>query len=125
MATVTETDLQQVKDLIISLHSETQQQIADLALNTHQQIADSNTRLNLGLAEVKEEIKELKAELKSVDIQINDYLRLLLPQISPVSKLPVIDHQQRLQSGQKPQLFSQIPKTRSVALLSLVLPSSR
>jgi hypothetical protein len=72
MATVTETDLQQVKDLIISLHSETQKQIADLALNTHQQIADFNARLNLGLAEVKGEIKELKAELKSVDIQIND-----------------------------------------------------
>jgi hypothetical protein len=83
MATVTETDLQQVQDLIVSLHSETQKQIADgnaamqkqiadLSLNTHKQIADLNARLNLGLAEVKGEIKELKAELKSVDIQIND-----------------------------------------------------
>jgi hypothetical protein len=83
MATVTETDLQQVQDLIVSLHSETQKQIADgnaamqkqiadLSLNTHKQIADLNARLNLGLAEAKGEIKELKAELKSIDIQIND-----------------------------------------------------
>jgi hypothetical protein len=94
MATVTETDLQQVKDLIISLHGETQRQIADggaatqkqiadgnaamqkqitdLALNTQQQIADLNARLDIGLAEVKGEIKEMKAEIKSVDIRMSD-----------------------------------------------------
>jgi hypothetical protein len=127
MATVTETDLQQVKDLIISLHGETQKQIfngseatqkqiadsnaatqrqitdsnavmqrqitdsnaamqkqmtdgyaamqrqiAELALNTHQQIADLNARLDVGLIEVKGEIKEMKAEIKSVDIRMSD-----------------------------------------------------
>jgi hypothetical protein len=63
MATVTETDLQQVKELIISLHGEiqkqmtdgnavTQKQIAELALNTQEQIAGVKGEIKLTIAQL-------------------------------------------------------------------------
>ncbi len=61
MATVTDTDLQQLRDLITTLHAATQQQIAEM-----------DKRIEIGLSEVKGEIKEVKAEIKGIHTEITD-----------------------------------------------------
>jgi hypothetical protein len=61
MTTATGTDLQQLKDLIITGNTATQKQIADLALE-----------MKVGFAEVKGDIKELRAELKGLDAKFEE-----------------------------------------------------
>ncbi len=61
MATVTDTDLQQLRDLITTLHTDTQKQIAELS-----------TRMDVGLSDIKGEIKEVKAEIKGIQTQVSD-----------------------------------------------------
>jgi peptidoglycan hydrolase CwlO-like protein len=79
MATVTDTDLQQLKDLITTLHAVTQKQITDGNTAIQRQITDGNAAIQkqiagveIGLSEVKGEIKEVKAEIKGVQIQVSD-----------------------------------------------------
>jgi hypothetical protein len=61
MTTATGIDLQQLKDLIITGNTATQKQIADLALE-----------MKVGFAEVKGDIKELRAELKGLDAKFEE-----------------------------------------------------
>jgi hypothetical protein len=61
MATVTDTDLQLLRDLITTLHADTQKQIADLS-----------SKIDLGLSDIKGELKEVKAEIKGIQTQISD-----------------------------------------------------
>lgn len=61
MSTVTDTDLQQLKDVIIASQTATQKQITDLTLE-----------MRLGFSEVKGEIKELKAEIKGIHTELTD-----------------------------------------------------
>ena len=61
MATVTDTDLQQLRDLITTLHADTQKQIAALS-----------SKVDQGLSDIKGEIKEVKAEIKGIQIQVSD-----------------------------------------------------
>jgi chromosome segregation ATPase len=72
MATVTDTDLQQLRDLITTLHSDTQKQITDGNAAVQKQIAELATRLDLGLSDVKGELKEVKAEVKGIQTQVSD-----------------------------------------------------
>jgi predicted nucleic acid-binding Zn-ribbon protein len=90
MTTATDTDLQQVKDLINASNAATQKQIADLALNTQKQIADLaaitqkqiydtqkqfadlTQRVEVGFAEVKGDIRELRSELKALDTKFDE-----------------------------------------------------
>ncbi len=67
MTTAIGTDLQQLKDLIITGNTATQKQITELATNTQKQIADLALEMKVGFAEVKGDIKELRAELKGLD----------------------------------------------------------
>jgi hypothetical protein len=87
MATVTDTDIQQLKDLITAGQLATQRQIADLATITQKQITDGSTAIQkqltdgnaamqkqiagveVGLAEVKAVIKGIHTEL--TDIKTN------------------------------------------------------
>ncbi len=98
MATVTDTDIQQLKDLITTGQLATQRQIAELSASTQKQITDGNTTIQkqitdgnttiqkqitdgndavqkqiagveVGLAEVKAEIKGIHTEL--TDIKVN------------------------------------------------------
>jgi cell division septum initiation protein DivIVA len=48
MATVTDTDLQQLRDLITTLHADTQKQITDGNAAVQKQIAELATRLTWG-----------------------------------------------------------------------------
>ena len=85
MTTATDTDLQQVKDLITTgnaatqkqiadLAATTQKQIADLAIATQQQIAKLEQRVEVGFSEVKGDIKNLDTKFeektKSLDQRI-------------------------------------------------------
>jgi peptidoglycan hydrolase CwlO-like protein len=90
MTAATDTDLQQVKDLITTLHTATQKQItdgnaalqkqiADLALNTQKQIADLDKRMDVGFANVETkftklegDIRELRSELKALDTKFDE-----------------------------------------------------
>jgi Spy/CpxP family protein refolding chaperone len=65
MATVTDTDIQQLKDLITAGQLSTQKQIAD----GHEAIQKQITGVEVGLAEVKAEIKGIHTEL--TDIKLN------------------------------------------------------
>ncbi len=83
MATVTDTDLQQLRDLITTLHADTQKQITDGNAAVQKQITDGNaavqkqiaelaTRMDVGLSDVKGELKEVKAEIKGIQTQVSD-----------------------------------------------------
>lgn len=71
MSTVTDTDLQQLKDLITAGQLATQQQIADLALNTQKQIADlsANTQQQIadGNATTQKQIADLAVKIGVLD----------------------------------------------------------
>jgi uncharacterized protein YpuA (DUF1002 family) len=83
MTTATDTDLQQVKDLITAGNAATQKQIADLALstqkqiselatNTQKQIADLTLEMKVGFAKVEGDIRELRSELKALDTKFDE-----------------------------------------------------
>jgi hypothetical protein len=55
MATVTDTDIQQLKDLIITSNAATQQQIAEM-----------DKRIEVGLAKVETEIKGINTQLADI-----------------------------------------------------------
>jgi hypothetical protein len=52
MTTATDTDIQQIKDLITAGNVATQKQIADLAITTQKQIADLKLEMRLVFANV-------------------------------------------------------------------------
>ncbi len=87
MATVTDTDLQQLRDLITSLHTATQKQIADGTAatqrqitdgtaTTQKQIVDGNAATQQQIAEVDKRIEvglaKVEAEIKGIQTQIGD-----------------------------------------------------
>jgi hypothetical protein len=90
MTTATDTDLQQVKDLITAGNAATQKQIADLGLNTQQQIAtlekqilNLDKRVDAGFAQVDLKLAnlekrvdvgfaEVKGELKNLDTKFDE-----------------------------------------------------
>ena len=97
MTTATDTDIQQIKDLITAGNAATQKQIADLAISTQTQIADLTLEMRLGFAnvdtkftavreeirvgfanvdtkfaEVKGDIKELRSEVKALDGKLEE-----------------------------------------------------
>jgi hypothetical protein len=66
MATVTDTDLQQLRDLITSLHSATQKQITDGNAAIQQQVAEVDKRIEVGLAKVEAEIKGIQTQIGDI-----------------------------------------------------------
>ncbi len=79
MATVTDIDLQQLKDLITAGSNTTQKQIADLALINQQQFAKLEQRIEIGFAKVETsfakvegDIRELRSELKTLDTKFEE-----------------------------------------------------
>jgi hypothetical protein len=97
MTTATDTDIQQIKDLITAGNVATQKQIGDLAISTQKQIADLTLEMRLGFAnvdtkftavreemrvgfanvdtkfaEVRGDIKELRSEVKSLDGKVEE-----------------------------------------------------
>jgi predicted amino acid-binding ACT domain protein len=74
MTTATDTDLQQVKDLITAGNAATQKQIADLALSTQKQIADLTLEMKVGFAKLEGDIKNLDTKFeektKNLDLRI-------------------------------------------------------
>jgi hypothetical protein len=90
MATVTDTDLQQLKDLITAGNIATQKQItdgstamqkqiADLALSSQQQFAKLEQRIEVGFAKVETsfakvegDIRELRSEPKALDTKFDE-----------------------------------------------------
>ena len=102
MTTATDTDIQQIKDLITAGNVATQKQIADLAISTQKQIADLTLEMRLGFAnvdtkftavreeirvgfanvdtkfaEVKGDIRELGSEVKALDGKLEEKTRNL------------------------------------------------
>jgi tetrahydromethanopterin S-methyltransferase subunit G len=79
MATATDVDLQQLKDLITAGNAATQKQIADLALSSQQQFAKLEQRIEVGFAKVETsfakvegDIRELRSELKALDTKFEE-----------------------------------------------------
>jgi hypothetical protein len=72
MTTVTDTDLQQVKDLIITGNTAVQKQITDLGSRMDERFSKLEQRVEVGFAEIKGDIKELRAELKGLDAKFEE-----------------------------------------------------
>jgi uncharacterized ion transporter superfamily protein YfcC len=76
MAQATDTDIQQIKDLITAGSAATQKQIADLAIGTQKQIADLAMSNQKQIADLREETRigfaEMKGELKTIDTRLKN-----------------------------------------------------
>jgi predicted nucleic acid-binding Zn-ribbon protein len=68
MTAATDTDLQQVKDLITAGNAAIQKQIAELAV----QIAELRGEARETKAELKGDIRELRSELKALDTKFDE-----------------------------------------------------
>jgi hypothetical protein len=68
MTTATDTDIQQIKDLITAGNVATQKQIADLTLEMRLGFANVDTKF----AEVKGDIRELRSEVKALDGKLEE-----------------------------------------------------
>jgi predicted nucleic acid-binding Zn-ribbon protein len=68
MATVTDTDLQQFRDLITSSSAATQKQITDLTLDVKVGFANVETKF----AKLEGDIRELRSELKALDTKFEE-----------------------------------------------------
>jgi tetrahydromethanopterin S-methyltransferase subunit G len=93
MTTATNTDLQQLKDLINAGNIATQKQIADLATTTQKQITDLtleikanyaqlDKRIEVGFTKVDGDFKELRSELKGLDAKIEEKTKNLDQRLS-------------------------------------------
>jgi hypothetical protein len=67
MTQATDTDIQQIKDLITAGSAATQKQIADLAIGNQKQIADLDKKIEVGFAEMKGELKTIDTRLKNLE----------------------------------------------------------
>ncbi len=67
MTQATDTDIQQIKDLITAGSAATQKQIADLAISNQKQIADLDKKIEVGFAEMKGELKTIDTRLKNLE----------------------------------------------------------
>jgi hypothetical protein len=65
MATVTDTDFQQLKDLITAGNAATQKQIADLALSSQQQTSKLEQRIEVGFANVETKFTKLEGDIEN------------------------------------------------------------
>ena len=86
MTTATDTDIQQIKDLITAGNVATQKQIADLTLEMRLGFANVDTKFTVvreemrvgfanvdtKFAEVRGDIKELRSELKALDGKLEE-----------------------------------------------------
>jgi hypothetical protein len=79
MSTATDTDLQQIKDLIAAGQLATQKQIAESALNTQKQIAESalNTQkqiagIEVAVAKLEGKIDATNTEIKGIHTELTD-----------------------------------------------------
>jgi uncharacterized tellurite resistance protein B-like protein len=66
MNQTTDTDIQQIKDLIAAGNATTQKQIADLAISTHKQIGDLREEVRVGFANIETKFTKVDGELKEV-----------------------------------------------------------
>lgn len=66
-STITDKDLQQLKDLIVTGNAETQKQIAELTLNTQKQISDLAQEMRLGFANTEVKFAELSGKIDVLD----------------------------------------------------------
>lgn len=67
MSTVTDKDLQQLKDLITAGQLATQQQIAELALNVQQQLAESAIETQKQIAGIELGMAKLEGKIGIID----------------------------------------------------------
>jgi hypothetical protein len=67
MTSATNTDIQQIKDLIAAGNAATQKQIGDLAISTQKQIADLDKKIEVGFAKIDGELKEVASRLVAVE----------------------------------------------------------
>jgi peptidoglycan hydrolase CwlO-like protein len=70
MTAATDTDIQQIKDLIATGNSTTQKQIADLAIEMRVGFANVDTKfanVDTKFADIKGDIRELRSDIKALD----------------------------------------------------------
>jgi hypothetical protein len=72
MTAATDTDLQQVKDLITAGNAAVQKQISDLALEVKVGFAKVEGDMRELRAELKGDIRELRSELKALDTKFDE-----------------------------------------------------
>jgi hypothetical protein len=84
MATVTDTDIQQLKDLITAGNIATQKQInegnaamqkqvADLALSTQQQISKLEQRMEVGFANVETKFTKIEGDIATLSTEVKNF----------------------------------------------------
>jgi hypothetical protein len=92
MATVTDKDLQQLKDLIAAGNAATQKQIADLATATQKQITEMTLEVRASYAQLDKKIDvglaDLKGQINSMDGKIAVCNSKLVGLESTAAKLP-------------------------------------
>ena len=67
MTSATDTDIQQIKDLIAAGNAVTQKQIADSATATQKQISDLREEMRVGFTKIDGELKEVTNRLVAVE----------------------------------------------------------
>ena len=76
MTAATDTDIQQIKDLITVGNAAGQKQMADLAINIQKQIADLAISNQKQIGDLREEARigfaEMKGELKTIDTRLKN-----------------------------------------------------
>jgi uncharacterized tellurite resistance protein B-like protein len=67
MTQATDTDIREIRDLIVAGNAATQKQIADLALSTQKQSADLREEMRLGFTKLDGKIDNLDGRLVAVE----------------------------------------------------------
>ena len=67
MTSATDTDIQQIKDLIAAGNAATQKQITDSATATQKQISDLREEMRVGFTKIDGELKEVTNRLVAVE----------------------------------------------------------
>lgn len=67
MTSATDVDIREIKDLIAAGNAATQKQIADSVIVTQKQIADLDKKIEVGLAKIDGELKEVANRLVAVE----------------------------------------------------------
>jgi septal ring factor EnvC (AmiA/AmiB activator) len=71
MSTITDTDLQQLKDLITAGNATTQKQISELTLSTQKQISDLKEEMRLGFAQVDTKFAQVGTQFAHLEGKID------------------------------------------------------
>lgn len=84
MSTITDTDLQQLKDLIAAGQLATQKQIADGNAATQKQMADLDKKMEVGFANVDTKFAHLEGKIDQVEAKLEGKIDTVNAELSAI-----------------------------------------